>query len=95
MCAKVARFYGWSDTEINTISFKKLVKYYHAIEVLESSEMLESMTALDYVKHMKDPERKKLHRQLKKNTKKHQDTKEETTTVTDFESLVKGLLNGR
>tara|TARA_R110002167_G_scaffold198805_3_gene401921 strand:- start:1592 stop:1879 length:288 start_codon:yes stop_codon:yes gene_type:complete len=95
MCARVARFYGWPDSEINIIPFKTLVKYYHAIEVLESGEMLAEMTSLDYVKHMKDRDRKDLHRRLLKNTKKHQDIEEKNASVDDLEALVKGLLSGR
>lgn len=95
MAARVARFYGWTNQEINTISYEKLVKYLHSIEVLRAEETLCQMQTLDYVKHMKDQDRKKLHKQLQKTAKKYQDIKIKTQSVDDLEAMVKGLLSGR
>ncbi len=93
--ARVARFYGFSINEINTISFEKLLKFYYAIEVLKAEEMLSYMTVTDYAKHMKDTDRKKLHKELRKTAQKNQDVKIETKSVDDLESMLKGILSGR
>jgi hypothetical protein len=39
MRARVARFYGWSHSEIKSMSFSIFFEYYQCIEKLEAHEM--------------------------------------------------------
>lgn len=65
------------------------LKYYRSADILEARESLLKMTISDYSGGMKPDDRKKFHKQIKKQSEAHQ--KIQTKSVDDLESLVKGL----
>lgn len=69
------------------------LKYYKSALILEAQENLTKLTISDYSNGMKTEDRKKFHKQIKKQATAHQEVK--SKSVDDLESLVKGLLSGR
>lgn len=69
------------------------LKYSNSIDILQAQETLLQLSVLDYQKNMKQDDRKKFHRQMKKQATAH--VKEKTKSVDDLELMVKGLLSGR
>jgi hypothetical protein len=65
MKAKVAKFYGWNDSEINNLSYPVFMQYYEAITVIEAQECLVAMNIQDYPR-MKKEGRKKFYRSVRK-----------------------------
>jgi hypothetical protein len=55
----VARFYGFSDADIEEMHLEDFINYSKAIEMLEAKEMLVNMKIMDYPK-MKQEARKQL-----------------------------------
>jgi hypothetical protein len=90
--AKLARFYGWSLEEISLMPTDIALKYYEGAKILEAEETLLQMTVLDYQKNMKQDDRKKFHKQVKKQASAHKEV--ETQSVDDLESMVKRIFNG-
>jgi|TARA_R110000851_G_scaffold298994_9_gene454824 hypothetical protein len=69
------------------------LKYIESANILEAQETLLQLSVLDYQKNMKQDDRKKFHKQIKKQASAHQKTN--AKSVDDLESLVKGILRGR
>lgn len=91
--AKLARFYGWSLAELSLMPINTALKYKQSAEILEAQEALFKISILDYQKHMTQQDRKKFHKQLKKQATAHQ--KKKTESMDDLENLLEGILNGR
>jgi hypothetical protein len=63
MKAKTARFYGWSYSQIEKMPVSLFYKYYEAITVIESQEILLQMQVSDYPQ-MKQESRKSFHKKI-------------------------------
>ena len=63
--AKVARFYGFSHNEIESMDAVIFSQYSHAIEPIEAKEILVALKISDFPK-LKDQERTRLHREFYK-----------------------------
>lgn len=68
------------------------LKYAKAMEVIEAKEMLTAVTINEFSHNMKQPDRKSMHRKLRKIATKYD--KIEAKSVDDLEKILKGLMNG-
>lgn len=69
------------------------LKYSNSIDILQAQETLLQLSVLDYQKHMKQDDRRKFHKHIKKKATAHVEV--ETKSVDDLEAALKGLLSGR
>ena len=63
MNARLARFYGFSHKEIQSMSYGLIMRYFQAITHLEAEEMLNQMT-ISSAPHMKTKDRRDLNNKL-------------------------------
>lgn len=89
--ARLARFYGWSPREIDSLYLDELYQYFQAIEPLTASEKIDLLAVADFP-HMKEKPRKDLIGGLRKAVSKLVGS-EKRTSITN-EELAK-ILSGR
>lgn len=63
MRARLIRFFGFSHSEVNQMSFKDIALYYKCITHIQSEEMLNDITASS-AHAMSNQSRKDLHKKL-------------------------------
>ena len=61
--AKLARFYGWTDSEIDGLEYSKAVKYFESITTIEAQELIALKPIISYP-HLKDTARGKVDKRM-------------------------------
>lgn len=95
MKARVARFYGWSDREINSMEAKEFWKYFNCISSIKSAELLDSFTVSSYP-NLKQSKRQQVYESVKRNISSIIEVKaKKLANFDDTMSKLQGIFNGR
>lgn len=94
MCAKLARFYGWTPDVIDKLDSITCVTYWEAITVIDAQETLINMRVADHPT-LKSSARTKFHRSIiKRAYPKTFDPNEKQISTTEFAERLGVILNG-
>ena len=78
MKARVARFYGFSDGEIDSFSYSKFLDYAKCIEMIKASEDLNDLNVVSYPHMSKKQDRQRIIKGLRKQAQKYMPVKPAT-----------------
>lgn len=92
--ARLARFYGWTDREIGSMSMTKAKEYMNCVTMIEAQEALNLLPVYVYP-YMKKGREKEFLKNLYKQSKINLITnKVQSTTADIYQHLIRTLGNG-
>ena len=89
----MARYYSWTIDYIDNMPALDALKYYGAIDILESREVVLQMQIMDYQRNMDQKTRTKFQKSI--NAAAYPGQAQKTATPEDFVKMFQGLNNGK
>ena len=65
MRARLARFYGWSDSEISELTYTDFIRYHKVMKNIKAEENLNDMSIFSYP-HMKKSQAREFFKKVKR-----------------------------